>query len=165
MEEPGSRPTEPRQLIIESPSVLRLKDRIAEVGFTLFFWLLMLYLWQPFLSFLAWMFQAYVFYRHMFDLGGYQAFMENAVNYLRLIWIIDGTFLIWALLNKARFRKVERRSRVESTSILEHAMYCNVDAKAVEQWRTYRQMVVTFGDDGYISGATEESLAAFQQKP
>lgn len=162
MEKSGSRVTEHRELIIESPSILRLKDRFAEVGITLFFWMLMLYLWQPVFSLLGWLFQGYAFYHHMMDLGGYQAFGDIALTYVWLIILIDGTFLIWARINQLRFRGVERRKQVADTSLLEHALYCNVDARDVERWREYRQMVVTFGDDGYISGATPEPLASFR---
>ncbi|MBK8675977.1 MAG: hypothetical protein IPN27_06175 [Cellvibrionales bacterium] len=48
--------------------------------------------------------------------------------------------------------------------MLEHALYCNVNPEDVLRWRKYDQMVVTFGEDGYISGATEESLASFKQR-
>lgn len=162
MEESRSRVTEPRQLIIDSPSVLRLKDRFAEVSITLFFWLVLLYLWQPVFSLLAWLFQGYSFYRHMYALGGYHAFGVVALNYLWLIFLIDGVFLFWAITNQLRFRKTDRRQRVADTSLLEQSLYCNVPAVSVEQWRTYRQMVVSFGDDGYISGVSEESLASFR---
>ncbi len=162
MDESRSRVTEPRQLIIDSPSVLRLKDRFAEVSITLFFWLVLLYLWQPVFSLLAWLFQGYAFYRHMFDLGGYGAFGKVALEYLMIICLIDGIFLLWAVVNRLRFRKKDRRQRVTDTSLLEHSLYCRVQPQDVEQWREYRQMVVAFGDDGYISGVTQESLASFK---
>ncbi|MBK8675978.1 MAG: poly-beta-1,6-N-acetyl-D-glucosamine biosynthesis protein PgaD [Cellvibrionales bacterium] len=103
MEESRSRVTEPRQLIIEAPSVLTLKDRIAEVGVTLFFWLLLLYLWQPVLSFLAWMFQGYVSYRHMFSLGGYRAVLDILQSYVSYIGLMTGLLFVWAFYNQLRF--------------------------------------------------------------
>jgi biofilm PGA synthesis protein PgaD len=164
MEESRSRVTEPRQLIIEAPSVLTLKDRIAEVGVTLFFWLLLLYLWQPVLSFLAWMFQGYVSYRHMFSLGGYRAVLDILQSYVSYIGLMTGLLFVWAFYNQLRFGGNERRQKIPDTSLLEHALYCNVNPEDVLRWRKYDQMVVTFGEDGYISGATEESLASFKQR-
>lgn len=161
MEEPGSRPTQPRELIIDSPDALRLRDRWAEVSITLFFWLLMLYLWQPLLSALAWYFQSYVLYRHMIELGGYKAFSESALDYILFILLLDCIFLIWARINLWRFRDKERRGPVPDTSLLEHCLYFNVAARDVETWRSYKQMVVSFDEEGGITSATPSSLAAY----
>ena len=164
MEKSGSRSTEPRQLIIESPSILTVKDRFAEVGITLFFWLLLLYMWQPLISFLAWMFQGYVSYKHMLYLGGYHAVLDIGKKYLLIVASMVGVLFLWVLYNQWRFRGKERRRNVPNTSLLEHALYCNVDEHDVLRWHKFDQMVVTFGNDGYISGVTKESLASFRQR-
>jgi len=142
---------------------LTLKDRFAEVSITLFFWLLLLYMWQPLVSFFAWMFQGYVSYQHMFYLGGYHAVLAILKKYLLIITSTVGVLFLWALYNQWRFRGKERRKAVPDTLLLEHALYCNVDARDVLCWRQYKQMVVTFGEGGYISGATEGALHDVQQ--
>ena len=162
MEKPGSRPTQPRQLIIDTPDALRLRDRWREIGITLFFWLLLLYLWQPLLSALAWYFQSYVFYHQMIELDGYEALSSVAVDYILLILLFDAIFLVWARINLWRFRDKERRGPVPDTLLLEHCLYFNVEAKDVETWRGYKQMVVSFDEKGGIISATPSSLAAFR---
>lgn len=150
MEKPGSGPAKPQQLIIDTPEVLRRRDRWAEVGITLFFWVLLLYLWQPLLSFLAWFVQGYVLYEQMVTLGGYQSFVDSALNYLLAILLFDGVFLLWARVNQWRFRGNEKRRAVPDTSLLQQCLFFNVDATAVTEWRQHRQLVVHFDEAGGI---------------
>lgn len=156
MEKPGSRPSQ-HQLIINSPSILRLRDRFTEVGLTLFFWMLMLYLWQPVLSMLAWLFQGYVFFHHMIKLSGYAGFAESAFNFCLTILITNAVLLVWARINMWRFRNRDRRTErpMPTTSLLEHCLYFDVEPTQVEQWRQYRRMTVFFNDDGSIKDAQE----------
>ncbi len=164
MDKSGQGATQPRQLIINSRDSLRLRDRWTEVGVTLFFWLLLLYLWQPLLSFLAWFFQGYVFYHHMIDLGGYASFASSALDYLLFILLLDGIFLIWARVNLWRFRDNERRGPVPDTTLQEHCHFFNVDVAAVEQWRLSKRLVVDFDDGGAIVNAWSGSLEEFKQQ-
>jgi biofilm PGA synthesis protein PgaD len=151
-------------LIINSRDSLRLRDRWTEVGVTLFFWLFLLYLWQPLLSFLAWFFQGYVFYHHMIDLGGYASFASSARDYLLFILLLDGIFLIWARVNFWRFRDNERRGPVSDTSLQEHCDFFNANIESVEQWRHYKRMVVSFDEEGTIVTAWSGSLAEFKHQ-
>ena len=164
MEKPRPRLAKPEQLIIEHRPSLRWRDRVAEVGITLFFWLLLLYLWQPLLSFLAWWFQGYVFYRHMINLGGYRGFAENALWYVLWICTIDGVYLVWARVNQWRFRDKERRGRVPDTELTAHCALFGVAPVDVEQWRHYKRMVVSFDDAGNINTAENSTLADFRQR-
>ena len=52
-------------LIISRPELKDARHRIAEVGVTLFFWGVMLFLWQPLISLLAWLFAIHFLYEHM----------------------------------------------------------------------------------------------------
>lgn len=156
MEKPGSRSSQ-HQLIINSPSILRVRDRFTDAGLTLFFWALMLYLWQPVLSMLAWLFQGYVFFHHMISLSGYGGFAKAALGYFQIIFLSNIALLTWARLNMWRFRNKDRRATrsMPTTSLLEHCLYFNVEPQQVEQWRNYRCMTVFFNNDGSIKDAQE----------
>jgi biofilm PGA synthesis protein PgaD len=158
MEKSGPGLTKPRQLIINSRGSLRLRDRWAEVGVTLFFWLLLIYMWQPLLSVLAWFFQGYVFYHHMVTLEGYQSFSDSVLRYFLLILLFGGVFLLWARINLWRFRGNERRETPPDTLLLEQSLYFNVDPVAVQQWRCYKRMVVAFDEQGNMVNAVSSLI-------
>ena len=158
MEKSGQGLTKPRQLIINSRSTMRLRDRWTEVGITLFFWFLLIYLWQPLLSVIAWFFQGYIFYNQMVILDGYQSFSESALHYFFLILLFDGVFLLWARVNFWRFHDNERRQAPPDTLLSEQSLFFNVDPVSVQQWRCYKHMVVAFDEKGNIANAVLSPL-------
>ena len=122
-------------LIIEEPDSLRLPHKITAVGLTLLFWGILIYLWQPLISMVAWALNIKLFYNHMIVLGGYHNFLALVVDYLIVIGIMGGVLIIWARINLWRFRGKERRKRPADATTEELAQYFEVSAQEMEQWR------------------------------
>ncbi len=147
-------------LIIEEPDSLRLPHKITAVGLTLLFWGILLYLWQPLISMVAWALNVKLFYNHMIVLGGYHNFLALVIDYLIVIAIMGGILIIWARINLWRFRGKDRRKRPADASTAELAEYFEVSAEQLEQWRQQDSLAVTLNDKELPSLVTTHTPAA-----
>ena len=161
-----SRPGNPKPaqgLIIESPGLLRTRQRIAEVGVTLAFWAVLLYLWQPLASLLAWLFQGGVTYQY--SIPGEQA--EETLRVIRVYFssllVLVVLYISWAKLNQYRFRGKEQRSVRPPADVHAVAQYYNVDVTALSRWRCIRQMVVDLDSVGKLTDVQFGPLSSYRR--
>lgn len=134
-------------LIINEPESLRLPHKITSFGLTLLFWGLLLYLWQPLISMLAWSLNVKLFYNHMIVLGGYHNFIGLLIDYLIIIIIIGCVLILWARINQWRFRGNERRTRPPDAYTEELAEYFEVSQLDLEKWQKLDSLEISLNDD------------------
>lgn len=147
---PANKPQKAREkhpLIIEEPDSLRLPHKITAVTLTLLFWGILLYLWQPLISMVAWALNIKLFYNHMIVLGGYHNFLALVIDYLIVISIMGGVLIVWARVNLWRFRGKDRRKRPDDASPEELAQFFNVSAEQLQQWQTMNSLEVSLNDE------------------
>lgn len=143
-----SAPKKPKEpLIIDAPESLRLPHKLTSFGLTLLFWGILLYLWQPLISMLAWALNIKLFYNHMIVLGGYHNFLALVVDYLIVIAIMGSVLILWARINLWRFRGRERRKRPRDATTQELAEDFHVTAEELERWRQMDHLVVTLNEE------------------
>ena len=138
-------------LIIDNRSALKTHHKVTSVGLTLFFWIIIFYLWQPLISLVAWAFGFKVFYEHMIILGGFEGFVEMLANYSLVIAVLGGSLLLWAKVNNIRFKnKVRRGSRpeVDSNAISD---YFNVNKAEREKWLRAKNLTISLTDNADVT--------------
>lgn len=138
--------------VINRRDLITSRHRIAAVGVTLFFWGALLYLWQPLIAAVAWVFEVKLFYDQMIVLGGLQAFRQLLLIYLAVIVGLGATLLVWARINQWRFRGKERRSRFPDATVQEVADTFGVDPGQLYGWQQQPTLTVSFDDAGNITG-------------
>jgi len=143
-------------LIINRPEHLSTRKKIADASITLLFWALLIYMWQPLISMLAWCFKIKIFYDHMIILGGYKDFSELLLIYSLIILALGGMLIVWAKINQFRFRGKENRKFIELVTVEREAEYFKLDALNLTQWKQYKNCRVQLNQQGEIQ--TVEAL-------
>src|SRR5690625_5279565 len=111
------------ELIIDQPHLVRPGQKATALGVTLLFWGMLLYLWQPLISLVAWGFNIRLFHSHMIILGGYQALVDQLLPYALVIACLGTALLLWARLQQWRFSGEGRRRaspEVKPAAMAEH---------------------------------------------
>lgn len=139
-----------RELIINHPELVRPGQRLTAMGITLFFWAVLLYLWQPLLSLVAWGFNIRLFYNHMIVLGGYHAFVELLKFYAIVVAVLGGGLILWARINQWRFRGRDRRQGSPYTDSAALCAVFQVAPEQLEQVRGSANVNVTLAEDGSV---------------
>lgn len=136
--------------VINRRDLITTRHRIAAVGITLFFWGALLYLWQPLIAAIAWVFEVKLFYDQMIVLGGLHAFRRLLLVYITVVACLGAALLIWAKINEFRFSGRERRGRFPNAAIDEIAESFHVDAERLYGWQQQSCLTVSFDDDGKL---------------
>lgn len=147
------------QFIIDESYGLKSGQKLTAVGITLLFWAAWLYLWQPLISLLAWWLNIKLFYNHMIVLGGYQAFLDVALFYLTVIFILGGGLIFWARINLWRFKGKKTRN---FSGIVDNKEICNfigVNEQQLSKLQTSRNVKLLLTESGNI-----ESLVTLTRK-
>lgn len=139
-----------RSLIINHPELVRPGQRLTAMGVTLFFWAMLLYLWQPLLSLVAWGFNIRLFYNHMIVLGGYRSFLDLLGFYAIVVAFLGGGLILWARINQWRFRGRDRRRGVTATDTGALCETFQVQPETLEQARGQSNLTVTLDRDGRV---------------
>jgi biofilm PGA synthesis protein PgaD len=161
-----SRPGNPKPaqgLIIESPGLLRTRQRIAEVGVTLVFWAVLLYLWHPLASLLAWLFQDVVTYQYLISEAQVEEMLRVISIYFFSLLVLLVLYISWAKWNQYRFRGKEQRSGRPPVDVDAVAEHYNVDVAALPRWRRIRQMVVDLDSDGKLTDVQCGPLSGYRR--
>ena len=137
-------------LVINHPELVRPGQRLTAMGITLFFWAVLLYLWQPLLSLIAWGFNIRLFYNHMIVLGGYHAFVELLQFYAMVVACLGGALILWARINQWRFRGRDRRRGSAETDAQALCATFGLQREALDQARACDNLTVTLAEDGSI---------------
>ena len=138
-------------LIINHPDALKTHHKITSVGITLIFWLLVIYLWQPLISLVAWAFGYKLFYEHMLILGGLDGFIEMLVYYLIIVAILGGGLILWAVVNKIRFKNKYRRSGVPPVKPEWIAEHFNITQAEQAAWANSKNITIAISENSDIT--------------
>lgn len=123
---------ESMELIINKSDKLKPIHKISEITITMAFWFIVLYLWQPILSLIAWSFGINWYYQHMVTLGGSEHLLNTLFNYLQVILTLGFALILWALSNKIRFKNKTRRSRIKPVTAVEIAEQFRVNIDVLD---------------------------------
>jgi biofilm PGA synthesis protein PgaD len=122
-------------------------QRAAEITITTLFWLAWLYLIMPLVSLLLWMLGVELFVEVMITRGGYQALLEELVNYGLVILGMLTVTLLWVNWNLRRYGRHNKRTlQPQSVSIKELAAHSGLSRTEVSGMQTARQLLITFDD-------------------
>ena len=139
------------ELIINRPHQMTRSRKLADAGLTLIFWLLLLYMWQPLISMIAWIFKIRIFYNHMIILGGFKELAELAFVYTLIIILLGGTLLVWAKVNQFRFRGKEKRKFIKNVAVEDEAERYDLNAQTLAQWKHLKMCEIHLSELGVIS--------------
>ncbi|HUH36845.1 MAG TPA: poly-beta-1,6-N-acetyl-D-glucosamine biosynthesis protein PgaD [Spongiibacteraceae bacterium] len=146
------------ELIIDNARLVRPGQKLTALGITLLFWGMLLYLWQPLISLLAWGFNIRVFYSHMVILGGYQAFLDLLVFYSLIILCLAGVLLVWARVQLWRFADLRRRQAGAPVTTGAMAARFGISPAQLEAARARRELRVSLTVDGAVAHLQPESV-------
>ena len=110
------------QFIINRPDLQSFRQKYGYSSITVLLWAAYIYMWLPLISLAAWFFGVHLFYEHVVERGGYQAFLSDIRRYAVVIAVLVGVYVSWAIINYLRFRNSRRRSgpRTVSAEALAH---------------------------------------------
>lgn len=151
------------ELIIDNPRLVRPGQKFTALGITLLFWGMLLYLWQPLISLLAWGFNIQLFHSHMVMRGGYQALLDVLWFYGLVIVCLACVLLAWARLQWWRFRNGGRRRSSERIGAEAMAAHFGVSTEQLQAARRQRELHIRLAADGKIA-QLEESVGKFCNK-
>jgi len=138
-------------LIIQAPKLQSLKQRYSSSLITLLFWFFWLYLWQPVISLVAWLFGVKLFERNMITLGGIQGLLNLMTSYAAVVFAIASVFFGWAYYNNRRFKEKKRRGKIWKVSVDNLGDRFALTEDQVLECKTSRRMVVHFNETGKIT--------------
>ena len=152
---------EPAQgLIIESPGLLRTRQRVVEFVVTLIFWALLVYFWQPLVSLFGWVHHSLTTSNDSTILSLYDADIYEIKMYFVILFVLLFAYFLWAKINQWRFQGKERRSTNVPVDIQAVAQQYGVEASTLSVWRQYRLMVVELDDTGKICSVDPGALSS-----
>jgi biofilm PGA synthesis protein PgaD len=147
-----------RELIINTPSVLSLKQRTASGFLSFIFWLLWLYLWIPLLTFLGWYLGFDLVHFQIIELKQNPKFLEELIFFAKVVVLFSLAFAIWVSYNYFRFRGVDRRTQAYHVSTKQLAEHYNVNMFKLMDHQAAKYISVSFDEDGNITNHTSINL-------
>lgn len=117
------------ELIISKPERIKPIQKLSELTVTMLFWMIIFYLWQPLISFIAWSFGYKWYYQHMITLGGIEHVINALLDYLSVILMLGGALILWAITNKWRFKNKNKRSSINPVDSKAIAQHFNVESE------------------------------------
>jgi biofilm PGA synthesis protein PgaD len=150
----------PESLIIERPDLVTPSHKMTALGITLFFWGVLLYLWQPLLSLVAWGLNLNLFYNHMILLGGYRTFLALLLFYATVVALLGGGLILWARINQWRFRGRERRRDIGTTDHVRLAASFGLAVDTVAAAMQSRIVTVSVRSDGCVEAMVPTARVA-----
>lgn len=139
----------PEDVIIDQPTAMRLPHRLTNIGLTMVFWGLLLWLWQPLLTLGLWYINSMITYDHMVVLGGWRPFIETSLVYMGVVSLQCGALIGWARLQQWRFRGKEKRGRPAELDNNSVAKWFGTHPFARRHWMRLRTMNVYFNEDNH----------------
>ncbi|MBT8141195.1 MAG: poly-beta-1,6-N-acetyl-D-glucosamine biosynthesis protein PgaD [Gammaproteobacteria bacterium] len=140
-------------MILDHPDALKRHHKITSAGITLVFWLMIIYLWQPLISLIAWAFGYKLFYEHMLILGGLDGLLEILFYYMITVLILGGGLILWARINNYRFRGKPRRNGVPPVKPEWVAEYFEIGAAEQAVWSNTKNLTISISEDNRISAS------------
>ncbi|MCP5181810.1 MAG: poly-beta-1,6-N-acetyl-D-glucosamine biosynthesis protein PgaD [Pseudomonadales bacterium] len=147
-----------RPLIIERPERQTAMQRWGWGGITAFAWVVWFYLVIPLLSLVAWVAGLYFLYTTLLQGLNLDDLPPLLIRYGIGIGILTGTYLLWALYCRLRFRRTKRRKASPPVSVDALAEYNMLTAADVAHWQAASRLVV---DDAVL----EQMFPRRRQRP
>ena len=147
------------ELIINKKDSLRAHHKVTYFSVTFIFWVFILYLWQPLISLIAWYFGFQLFYEHMIELGGYQAFIDSLKLDFQIIAAICITLIVWGKVNQCRFRGKCRRTGGRKVRQDEVAEYFKVEPSSLHEMMKLKNITLQISDDKVITSPNIKDLS------
>jgi biofilm PGA synthesis protein PgaD len=149
-------------MIIENPKLQSKTLRTVWLAVTMFMWLVYVYLWLPLISLLAWWFGYKTFKYHMVTLNGFLGLKSVFIGYFLVILGIGILLILWAKLEKFRFRHKKRRTGSRAVSHRAVAKHFNISEALLVSMQDEKIVTVEFNHHGEVADvvATNQSLPA-----
>ena len=147
------------ELIINKKDSLRAHHKVTYFSVTFIFWVFILYLWQPLISLIAWYFGFQLFYEHMIELGGYQAFIDSLKLDFQIIAASCITLIVWGKVNQWRFRGKCRRTGGRKVRQDEVAEYFKVEPSSLHEMMKLKNITLQISDDKVITSPNIKDLS------
>ncbi len=147
-----------KELIINTPSVLNLKQRSASGFLAFIFWLLWFYLWIPLSTFLGWYLGFDLVHFQIIELKHNAKFIDELLFFAQALTLFGLSFAAWVAYNYYRFRHVERRHQAFHVSNNQLAEHYNVNLPKLMEHQTAKYISVSFDEDGNITNHTSINL-------
>ena len=106
----------PENVQIHAPELLTQPQRARDTVVTAAMWGVYLYLWVPLISLFAWLLGFEFAYDVMIRTGGARNLLSILFAYSIVIGVIFVAVTVWSLVNRLRFRGVNRRKFSESVA-------------------------------------------------
>ena len=137
-------------LIIHSPDLQTIRQKLSSSTLTFLFWGIWLYLWQPIISIIAWGLGIEFFYDNMISLGGIDGFLKLLMQYVVVVLLIALVFFSWAFYNNRKYKRKKRRGKQWKISLHNAAATYRISNEQVLRAKASRRIVVHFNPDGSI---------------
>ncbi len=128
----------PQNMHFELPEELSRKDRARDSAITAILWAVYLYLWVPLVSLLAWALGFEFAYDVMIRAGGARDLVNILLQYSFVVTLILGTFTIWSVSNRLRFKGLNRRTKRDPVDIQAIAAYFRVSETEASEMRLHQ---------------------------
>lgn len=139
-----------KKFIIEKPSLQSSRQKYGYTFLTLLFWFFWLYLWQPLISLVAWLFGFNIFYNHLLNIFKVSEFIQVISLYFLIIFLIGIVFLSWAKYNNFKYKGKKRRGLVHKVSLENIAKGYRISNKQVMHAKLSRKIILNFDRHGNI---------------
>jgi biofilm PGA synthesis protein PgaD len=139
------------QLIIDQPGLQHPGQRVLWAFVTTAFWVLWLYLWLPLITFVGWLFGLYRGYYFMAVLGGYHEILRLLVYFLIVVAILGGALVLWALVQRVRFRGMDRRQQRPPAALDALAAFHGIAVEDLRLWQRAQRAVAHHDTQGRLS--------------
>lgn len=147
-----------KELIINTPSILSLKQKSSSAFLSFIFWVLWFYLWIPLTSLIGWYFGGDLVYRQIIELNQNKEFIEELYFFGKALTIFGVSFGIWVAYNYYRFRNIERRGQARHVTSKDLADHFNVNLFTLLEHQKAQYISVSFDEDGKITNHTSINL-------
>jgi biofilm PGA synthesis protein PgaD len=137
-------------LIIDRPELQTIAQRYGFGSVTVLLWLGYLYLWLPFVSLVAWLFGAHLFYHHVIERGGLGMLVADLQRYGVVVVGMVSVYLGWALVNLYRFRHSRRNTRLVAVTTEMLARHFHLDEAEVQRMQLTQVTEVSHDESGNI---------------
>lgn len=142
-------------LIIEAPELQSHAQRYGWSSVTLFFWMLYIYLWLPFITLITWWIGLKIFHRQIIELHGYEGVIDKLGLYSVIVIILSIILIGWARIENYRFKDAARRVGRNNVSIAEVAKTFNQQESQLAQLMQKKSVIVYFSEEGQLTEIAE----------
>ena len=139
-----------QSLIIEAPELQSHVQRYGWSSVTLFFWMLYIYLWLPFITFLAWWIGLKILHRQIIELHGYEGVIDKLGLYSMIVIILSIALIGWARVENYRFKDSIRRVGRSSVSVGEIAKVFSLQESQLARLMQKQSVIVYFSEEGKL---------------